>query len=768
MPDWFSRRPAGFIPRPGVLPRVNWRHPLAQGLAACYLPGLSPFDLAGRGPALLSRQSWVPSVTPFGMAGTGGTSSSDASAWGALPPGLQFTSAVSLYFLGQQISDQADSDYFGATYNNAPSAAWSSPYAAWFLRDTSGGTGQFQWSWNNNGTLEAVGSTEPSQPAAGAKISVLGTVLMGGTAYLYSNGALLTSTSAGTGPITYGSTPYFFVGASNSGDLAANRSILCAVWSRQLSAAEAVALNADPFGFLEWPEHRYPLRIGAAVNVTVTIDRFPPIENLATVISPGIAPDYLDTGDGSYLDTGDGSYLDTGLNPAGGNAPWEFGSGIRDDWPAIAESLATDQRDIEAPLEAQAGQGGGVGANAYPPFEFGITACSGQLPHIELGGAQLIDYVLVLESGAAVSGPLGDWSEDFDSDFGPFPGGIPLESMSGQATAATDQFLPIEVGALMRADANAAAEAGLTARADPAMPAESGGRVSLDAMPPTESGLTARMDAEAPFEYLGVPSILILSVDWFEWLATQRADGMSAEWAAVFRTDMQAPAESGVSVAADKPTALESAAAYRADTAGIVESGASQAIDRIAVLEALASAVRDGALIESLGASRVDLQAQAESAGTVRVDPGVPVEAPTGVTARADESMSIEALLVARCDPGVPIELLGTAAYFTGPSTVGVIEWAAQFGSAQLTMAEWSALSASDRHTILEWLRGQAADLGAQVEFGQTNPPPLFLVRRGRLRGLHETGRIRGHGRQPAPPGTAPRNFSSDFSKDFN
>jgi hypothetical protein len=679
MADWLSRRPAGWLPTPGIVPRINRRHPAAQGLVGLWFPagGSLILDLTGNMPPLLPLRAGIANgVGPTGYQAQDTVTGTSYWVSTAVPAAQKPTAAFSLLYLSVELNtaqDSADNPMiFGVAWQTA-----TSPFISWGLVINQA-NGLFYAGWNYSGTEQTTSSYPASGTVpTGAPVTVVSAVTLGGEFAFWVDRTLYESGSANSGSIEYASSPAFYLGGGGFG---ANSNAgfgfsLGALWNRALTAGEAQSLSADPWQLLEWPFGRVPLQeIAQSLSSTaITADAAIWGEFLLNVIEPGVFPDYLDTGYGSWLDTGDGSYLDTGLNPAGGWAPFEF----------LARGIA----DTKAPVETGTTSGGSDVSDSFAPVELGTGVPADAIAPTALGATVPADAMAPAESGESV------W---------------------------LDRPMPAESGERVVRDAPPAAESGETVRADPPAPAE--------------ATAAQRIDAEAPTESQGAAVFVVDTLYWLEFLRTQAGDAAAAvEGAALFRADTNDPAEAAALLRADMPPPGESIAVFRLDVASPGEAGASQVIDRMAVLEALASAVRDGGEIESVALTRVDQPPTAEATATQRIVPGVPTE--DAGTQAVDWLPPVEFLLVAARDGADETEFLGAVQYFIDPSAVAGVEWAANFAADRLTAAEWTALSESDQTAILEWLRGQApADAYAPIEFGQTNPPPLFLLSRGRLR----------------------------------
>jgi hypothetical protein len=388
----------------------------------------------------------------------------------------------------------------------------------------------------------------------------------------------------------------------------------------------------------------------------------------------------------------------------------------------------------------------------FSPFEWRTTVRADPLPPAEwLGGpAVRTDSWLPLEwrTGVIRDGAYAEWVALYRGDMAP-----PLEAGATQQadawapvelllTARADPLPPIEVRATARGDFWSPAEAAATARADPPAAAENQATQVIDPPARLELLLAVRADPPAEAEFVSVlPAVRGDSFAPIELLQTLRLDNAPVEWAALFRWDALPPGEFLLVARLDPAAAAENTAVWRRDLFPPIEaSSAAARSDASLPVEALLSAVRDGAWAEFGALLRCDPLPATEWALAVRNDPGAPAETGTGA-ARADLSLPLEALLSVRFDSH-PVEFLSfvRALIVSGDSLVPV-EWAGIIRADGVPAVEATALSAADKSALLAWFRTLAADFLPQLEARQTNPAPLYVVARGRLR--PSPGRIR-------------------------
>jgi hypothetical protein len=242
-----ARTPSLWSPRqkPGGVPVVDVSHPLASHLLACWMPvGGSLVDLTRRGATM------GPLGAPTMGAGPGGIEAQDntTSGWTATAPDLvRPVSEFSVYWRGRFITNgtQAENPPLLACYHNATNA-W--PSLSWGLIRTSSSNANLSLFWNN-GTVRNIIAT--GVLTTGLEHSLMGTVALGGSGVIYTNGAQANSAAAAAGSIAYGAAATLRVGrhiTTNNNPGAGF--VFGALWGRALTAAEAALMDRDPYGFL--------------------------------------------------------------------------------------------------------------------------------------------------------------------------------------------------------------------------------------------------------------------------------------------------------------------------------------------------------------------------------------------------------------------------------------------------------------------------------------------------------------------------------------
>lgn len=228
---------------------VNWAHPLAAGLVACYLPtpwhGI--FNLAGRGSDLMLRSAsaFVPCSAGIGLISTAANQGATVTAGDF----VKNSDRVSLFWFGASFgSSNSNTTLIGIEDNNADATPFFSA-ALWVS-----GTGLVVAC---NTGLSYRNLTVASQWGTGMALqrpmAYGGTIdAVTGEFRLYTNGAQVGASSFETGTIRYTSTsPVDFCAYTAIASRFINGvGVLGAIWHRVLTPAENALLAANPFAFL--------------------------------------------------------------------------------------------------------------------------------------------------------------------------------------------------------------------------------------------------------------------------------------------------------------------------------------------------------------------------------------------------------------------------------------------------------------------------------------------------------------------------------------
>lgn len=257
-----------FVPYGQV--EVDWSHPLAAGLAACFVPGnqAGPIDFSGTGPALVPDSNGDFPLTPEGYGYDSSTLSS--SAWASIIP-LKWTcqSGGTIYWRGSAVMQATYStgfhpQVFGLSYGGAADGS-SSPVWGLSLAINNAFTGQhpaFYYypkgaSGQENVTLPSLDWT--TVMAGAGPVAFGATFVPGGNVSIYvwpGGSAPVTQTSpwlGTTSPIDSTLPWQMGLGVSSALDgVDASGTVTTSayLWDRVLSPAEMALVNASPFAML--------------------------------------------------------------------------------------------------------------------------------------------------------------------------------------------------------------------------------------------------------------------------------------------------------------------------------------------------------------------------------------------------------------------------------------------------------------------------------------------------------------------------------------
>ncbi len=232
---------------------VDWQHPLARGLIGAYLPGVTIHDITGiNGPLVPVATKAAVKATPegpsFGNSGTKNASSANT-AVGTMDPRL-YTGCTTLSSYAR-IFQSASTASSGQNWLFYLDDGTHSPagFDAVLSTDASNLYAPFCGSFNSGGTNATV--------AVNAVHGLLCTNTSGSSAQFYVDGVSATTATLTLTNATGSSTRIEMNGCSDASILAIY------FWSRILTAAEAVSLEADPYGiFLPSISNFFPLSQG--------------------------------------------------------------------------------------------------------------------------------------------------------------------------------------------------------------------------------------------------------------------------------------------------------------------------------------------------------------------------------------------------------------------------------------------------------------------------------------------------------------------------
>jgi len=261
---------------------IDWSHPLARGLVACWLPGvMGGIDLTGNCPDMTyangssSTNTNVLSQEGPAWGALGSASSNSPYMWCATPPAVYNSTVLSTYY-------RADRN--GASSNPGGSGSW-----ALFINDNNAGSSPYvsiAMGDNNTGAMttasgfyqHAAGTynfTSTIDLSSAGLVSWLITWNPAGNNIQYSKGVQKTSDAwAGDNTMHLKSTSQISI---NTWHQFPTRLVSClpyiiCIWNRVLTAEEAAWLDADPYGFL-LPANQNDLPalyVNAGTNVSAT------------------------------------------------------------------------------------------------------------------------------------------------------------------------------------------------------------------------------------------------------------------------------------------------------------------------------------------------------------------------------------------------------------------------------------------------------------------------------------------------------------------
>lgn len=240
-----------FIPTPRL--RIDSSHPLAHGLIACYVPGISfGINLVGTGGDLTLSGSYttiLSNVDGPAIDLTAGRLSTTA-------PSLfkTFTNGCALFWRGQLVA--AGNNYpmlIGITYDNAG----TSPFSVASIHKRAFGGVDIGAQTNSAGTEVFAGTYTAS---ANVQESVGGSFTVGGNAELFVGGISRATAAMASAPnSTATSTLGFGIDLIATADDPNQRPNVAYIWNRPLTAAEQARLAFDPYCLLIPAEGEMPI-----------------------------------------------------------------------------------------------------------------------------------------------------------------------------------------------------------------------------------------------------------------------------------------------------------------------------------------------------------------------------------------------------------------------------------------------------------------------------------------------------------------------------
>jgi hypothetical protein len=260
------------------IPRIDWHHPLTFGLVGCWLPGLTRgYDLTDNcSPMAYSTSGTIQSFGSEieGSVLPGGQTTTEGNIYSVVAPSVfKGWNNFSLYYRGV-LHGTAGNQFNYLLYIAFDNGNATPPYEICSIGDpnSAGALTTVSVNWNNSGGEQKGTGVDFT---GNSLISCLGTLTVGGNNILYRDGLQVASNAwntGGTGQATTSATTAIQInGWTFGGRFASPSCYMACAWNRTLSAAEAQYLDADPYGFLIWPEDEiFATWVGAAATPPVT------------------------------------------------------------------------------------------------------------------------------------------------------------------------------------------------------------------------------------------------------------------------------------------------------------------------------------------------------------------------------------------------------------------------------------------------------------------------------------------------------------------
>jgi hypothetical protein len=252
------------------LRKVNWAHPLANGLIGCWLPGIhGPVDLCGNHPDLYLQPLSIPGATVEGPAQFSSPGSTIGGMSGQSPDMFKNATQVTLYWRGTPMgSDGASySSLCGVVFN----AGQGPPYLVYNLQ-LQGDWSSFLPAWNTGGAW-TLGPATNLTGYFGQQISVGATFVVGGNVFGYVNGVSVASKAFGASPPNVTPTSTTIINGNNAaGGPSAYSNAHCniaLIYNRALSDDEMAWLDREPYCFLTTAEAALQAFTGAVSSGTL-------------------------------------------------------------------------------------------------------------------------------------------------------------------------------------------------------------------------------------------------------------------------------------------------------------------------------------------------------------------------------------------------------------------------------------------------------------------------------------------------------------------
>lgn len=225
--------------------RVDWSHPLSQGLAFCVVPSVSVHDLA-IGYQAVRNGTPTPSRNAFGAAARLSSATSDFLEYSGVPD-APFLGPISFLWVGNV---QTASAFRSIAHKHAGAGGSQSPFSV--LTDNAASPQALILSRANLGNRNFTTTTGCLPVGVDNVVVITAPEAIQTSPAFYVNGLEFSSTSAGSGSgASTGSSASIRVGRRADGAVQSNGDVsIVAIWSRALSVNEVAALTADPFQML--------------------------------------------------------------------------------------------------------------------------------------------------------------------------------------------------------------------------------------------------------------------------------------------------------------------------------------------------------------------------------------------------------------------------------------------------------------------------------------------------------------------------------------
>lgn len=307
--------------------KIDWSHPLANGLIGCWVPALMPFiDLTGinadlsvfHGPAAMDVGPEGPYCPGYNYNGLGGSNLWVSPALPSNSPFLNWNK-FSVYYRGERdgrtaLLGNGQCYFFYVSYDGVNP---NFPYQVFQIGDPNGNDlSNVKPSWNDgtNSNASTTGTSLASQSYG--TVSMLATAQVGGNVITYQRGVQVDSTSFGSSssPISTANAQINLGGWNFQTRETPTAAYVYYAWNRVLSASEAAWIDQDPYCFL------------------IPVEGEMPVVSVLSPISSGLRTPYA----GSLTRVRQGGLLLPNRKPSSGPSGVTLPRGITAYWPLDA------------------------------------------------------------------------------------------------------------------------------------------------------------------------------------------------------------------------------------------------------------------------------------------------------------------------------------------------------------------------------------------------------------------------------------------------